>query len=76
MAKSRTWRMRMFTDLSPGYTLEDENGVAIPDEDEDIDLTDRDIALMQIRLMSEIVMHLRTITSEQITEIDTHEAQR
>ena len=66
----------MFTDLSPGYTLEDENGVAIPDEDEDIDLTDRDIALMQIRLMSEIVMHLRTITSEQITEIDTHEAQR
>jgi hypothetical protein len=76
MAKSRTWRMRMFTDLSPGYTLEDENGVAIPDEDEDIDLTDRDIALMQTRLMSEIVMHLRTITSEQITEIDTHEAQR
>ena len=68
--------MRMFTDLSPGYTLEDENGVAIPDEDEDIDLTDRDIALMQIRLMSEIVMHLRTITSEQITEIDTHETQR
>jgi hypothetical protein len=68
--------MRMFTDLSPGYTLEDENGVAIPDEDEDIDLTDRDIALMQTRLMSEIVMHLRTITSEQITEIDTHEAQR
>ena len=71
MAEARTWRMRMFTDLSPGYTLEDENGVPIPDEM--TDLTDRQLAIMHLVVSSEILLHLRSMTGEQFSEHDISE---